>query len=148
MLISAPILCYPKFNIHFIIRSDPCGYSVGGVLLQLYNNNIEHPIYFVGRSLKKYEKNYTTTEFEGTDTYYYLVQFDHYILGNPLKTILYIDHKPLVSFIKSCEPNTLKHQWYYDKFSKLQVDIIYYSGKDNLIVDTLSRVIRKKLLNY
>ena len=57
--------------------------------------------------------------------------------------ILYTDHKPLVSIIESCEPNTLKHQRWCDKFSKFPVDIVYHSGKANLIADALPRVVRK-----
>eukprot|EP00833_Pecoramyces_ruminatium_P007356 jgi/Orpsp1_1/1181388/evm.model.c7180000077042.1 len=142
-LINAPILCYPKFDIPFIIRSDACGYGIGGVLLQLYNDNIEHPVYFISRSIKKSERNYSTTELEGTAAFYCLTQFEHYILGNPFRTILYTDHQPLVPIIKKGIPSTSKHQRWCNKFSQLQVDIIYRPGKSNIIADALSRIVRK-----
>jgi len=57
-LVNAPILCYPRFDKPFIIRSDTSFNGIGSVLLQLYDDNIEHPVYFVSRSLTISERNY------------------------------------------------------------------------------------------
>ena len=64
----------------FIIRSDASFNGIGGVLLQLYDDNIEHPVYLVSRSLTKSERNYAITEMEGTAAYYCINQFRHIYL--------------------------------------------------------------------
>ena len=51
-LSSAPILCFPRYDIPFIIRSDASYNGIGGVLLQLLEDGVEHPVRFVSRSLK------------------------------------------------------------------------------------------------
>jgi len=61
-LVNAPILCYPRFDKIFAIRSEASFNGIGGILLQLYDDNIEHPVYFVSNSLIKSERNYTITE--------------------------------------------------------------------------------------
>jgi len=69
---NAPILGYPNFDIPFIIRSDASFQGIGSVLLQLYEDNIGHPVYFVNCTLKKSKQNYAITEMEGTDAFYCL----------------------------------------------------------------------------
>ena len=108
-----------------------------------YNDNIEHPVYFINRFLTKSGRNYAITELEGTTAYYCINQFRSYILSNPFQIILYIDHLPLVSFIKKLEPATSKHARWCNLFNQLQVNIVYQPGKGNIIADTLSRI-RKK----
>jgi len=116
-LCSAPILSYPRFDKPFIIRSDASFQGIGGVLLQLLVDNIEYPICYVSRSLKKSECNYPIIELEGTAAVYCVNEFKPYILGNPYKTILYTDHQPLVPIITTGEPNTNKHARWCNLFS-------------------------------
>ena len=143
MLCNTPILSYPRFDKPFIIHSDASFQGIGGVLLQLLDDKIEHPIYYVSRSLKKSERNYPITELEGTAAVYCISEFKPYILGNPYKTILYTDHQPLVPIMKRGEPNTSKHARWCSLFSQLQVDVVYQPGKANIIADALSRIKRK-----
>lgn len=64
-LINAPILKYPEFDKEFIIRTDASYDGVGGVLLQKNDDNdIEHPVHFISRTLTKSEKNYGITDLE------------------------------------------------------------------------------------
>ena len=142
-LVNTPILCNPKFDKPFIILSVASFNGIGGVLLQLYDDNIEHPVYFVNRSLTKSERNYAITELEGTAAYYCINQFRPYILSNPFQIILYTDHLPLVSIIKKLEPATIIHARWCNHFSQLQVNIVYQPGKGNIIPCALSRI-RKK----
>ena len=143
-LSSAPILCFPRYDIPFIIRSDASYNGIGGALLQLLEDGVEHPIRFVSRSLKKSEFNYPITELEGTAAYYCLSEFNYYILGNPYKTILYTDHLPLVSIINKTDPQTAKHARWINDFSQSQVEVRYQPGKENKIADALSRLTLKE----
>ena len=129
----------------FIIRSDASFNGIGGVLLQLYDDNIEHPVYLVSRSLTKSERNYAITEMEGTAAYYCINQFRPYILSNPFQTISYTDHLPFFfSIIKKLEPATSKHARWCNLFSQLQVNIVYQPGKGSIIADALSRIKKKR----
>ena len=143
-LCQAPILCYPRYDKPFIIRTDASYQGIGGVLLQLYNDEVEHPVFYISRSLHKSELNYPITELEGTAAYFCVNKFKQYILGNPFQTILYTDHQPLVPIIMKCEPNTSKHARWCDLFSQLQVKVVYQPGKRNIIADALSRIRKKE----
>eukprot|EP00833_Pecoramyces_ruminatium_P013768 jgi/Orpsp1_1/1187800/evm.model.d7180000060273.1 len=63
-LITAPILSSPNFKLPFIIRSDASKSGIGGVLIQLDDDNNEKPIYFESRTLVNSELNYSITELE------------------------------------------------------------------------------------
>jgi len=84
-------LCYPRYDKPFIIRTDASYQGIGGVLLQLYNDEVEHPVFYISHSLHKSELNYPITELEGTAAYFCINKFKQYILGNPFQTILYTD---------------------------------------------------------
>ena len=105
---------------------------------------MEHPIFYISRSLHKSEHNYPITELKGTAAYYCVNKFKQYILGNPFQTILYTDHQPLVPIIMKCELNTSKHALWCDLFSQLQVKIVYQPGKAIVIADALSRIEKKR----
>ena len=50
-LCLAPILCYPCYDKQFIIRTDASYQGIGGVLLQLYNDEVEHPVFYISSDL-------------------------------------------------------------------------------------------------
>ena len=77
-------------------------------MLQLYDDKMEHPVFYISCTLQKSEYNYPITEL-GTEAYYCITKFKPYILGNSFQTVLYTDHQPLVHIIKKCELSTSKH---------------------------------------
>jgi len=58
MIASAPILSPPDFGKLFIIITDASLDGIGGVLLQLDDNNVEKPLSFQSRTLFDLEKHY------------------------------------------------------------------------------------------
>jgi len=76
-LITAPILSSPDFSKPFIIRTDASLDGVGGVLLQMSDQNIEVPIYFESRTLTPAELNYSVTDLEETAVYYCVQNLKH-----------------------------------------------------------------------
>eukprot|EP00833_Pecoramyces_ruminatium_P016401 jgi/Orpsp1_1/1190433/evm.model.d7180000078941.1 len=144
-LINAPILKFPQFNKPFIIRTDASYEGIGGVLLQEDDDtNKEHPIHFISRSLTKAERNYGITDLEGAALYYCICKLKPYIMGNPNKTIVYTDHKPLIGLFKNKEPNNARQTRWCLTVSMLGVDIRYESGKKNVVADALSRMKNKE----
>jgi len=143
-LITAPILRMPDFSKQFIIRTDASFFGLGGVLLQNDDEGKERPIHFISRSLKPAEKNYGITDLEGTAAAFCVKKFKSYISGNPYETLLYTDHKPLVSLFKSKETNNARQTRWVLLLSMLKVKVIYEPGKKNYIADALSRFRSKK----
>ena len=142
-LINAPILRFPDYSKQFIIRTDACAEGIGGVLLQKdEDDGVEYPIHYVSRTLTKAERNYSTTDLEGTAVYYCAEKFKPYISGNMYETLLYTDHKPLVGLFKNKEPNNLRHIRWCILISMLKIKILYEPGKKNSLADALFRIKR------
>jgi len=71
-IIQTPILAFPDYNEQFIIKTDASKDGLGGVLLQINEEDgLEHPVHFVSRTIEKAEKNYSITDLEGTAVYFY-----------------------------------------------------------------------------
>ena len=140
-LINAPILKFPRFDKEFIIRKDASYDGVGGLMLQKDDETgKEHPIHFISRTLTKAEKNYGITDLEGAALIYCLKKLKSYIVGNPIPTIVYTDHRPLLGLLKNKEPQNARHtRWCLD-VSMLKIDLRYETGKKNVIADALSRM--------
>ena len=140
-LINAPILKFPSFDKEFIIRTDASYDGIGGVLLQKNEETKkEHPVHYISRSIDKHERNYGITDLEGTALFYCLTKFKPYIMGNPHKTIIYTDHKPLVGLFNKKEPSNARQTRWCITANLLDVDIRYEPGKKNAVADALSRM--------
>ena len=101
-LVSAPILVFPNWNIEFHVHVDTSGITLGAVLAQPGEGNLDHPVYFDSRKLSQAEHNYTTTEREGLAMVYALHKFHHYLLGGHFKfytdrsALKYLVNKPVL----------------------------------------------------
>jgi len=139
-LIVAPILALPDFKKGFIIRTDASRKGIGGVLIQKDEDNCEHPLHYISRTLSKAEKNYSVTDLEGLAAFYCVKKFKHYICSSKLDTLLITDHKPLVGFFRKTEPTTSRHAKWINLLSSLKVVVQYEEGKQNSLADALSRL--------
>ena len=139
-LITAPILSMPDFNKQFIIRTDASKDGIGGVLIQKDDKNVEKPIHYMSRTLKPAEMNYGITDLEGAAAAYCVKKFKSYITGNQYETLLFTDHKPLISIFKSKETLNSRQSRWVIMFSMLKVNVIYEPGKRNVLADALSRL--------
>ena len=74
-MVTAPILVFPDWNKEFHVHVDASSISLGIVLAQSSEGNIDHPIAFTSRKLSTAEKNSTTTEREGLSMVYALHKF-------------------------------------------------------------------------
>jgi len=141
-LCKNPILQYPDPDIPFIIRSDASSYAVGAVLLQKNKSvsDIELPVYYVSRCLKKAELNYSVTEKEGVAVIFALKKFRSYIAASKFPVTLFTDHKPLVGYFKNSIPLSDRHTRWISLFNEFKVNILYDKGKNNHLADALSRL--------
>jgi len=146
-LTVAPILVPPDYSKPFIIRTDASREGLGGVLLQRYEDDVEKPIYFESRSLSNSEENYCITDLEGKAVYHCVKKFKAYIVGSKYITIVYTDHKPLVSIFGKREPTSSRHLKWVTELSILNVKVMYQEGKKNVVADALSRMPTEEIYN-
>ena len=45
-MVSSPILVHPKWNVQFHVHVDAFAISLGSILAQPNEGNLDHPIYF------------------------------------------------------------------------------------------------------
>ena len=144
-LTMAPILVPPDYSKPFIIRTDASRDGLGGVLLQVKENSIEVPIYFESRTLSSSESNYSVTDLEGKAIFHCVKKFKPYFSGSSFPTIVYTDHKPLVSIFANREPSNNRHLKWVTELSILNVKVPFQEGKRNVIADALSRLPTKEI---
>ena len=92
VLIKAPILKSPNWDLPFEIMCDASDYAVGAVFGQRLDKK-PTAICYASKTLIKAQINYTTTEKELLAVVYALEKFRSYILGN--KIIIYTDYAAL-----------------------------------------------------
>ena len=92
VLIKAPILQSPNWDLPFEIMRDASDYAVGAVLGQRVDKK-PTAIWYASKTLAEAYMNYTTTEKELLAVVYVLEKFRSYILGS--KVVIYIDHAAL-----------------------------------------------------
>ena len=138
-LTSAPILMYPDYSKPFILETDASLKGLGVVLLQCSDDNTIRVIAYTSRSLRPGEKSmkdYSSAKIELLPLKWSVCEkFKDYLLGS--KFTVYTDNNPLV-YVKSSKLGTAQIRW-LSELALYDFDIIYRTGKSNLVADALSR---------
>lgn len=139
ILISSPVLSAPDFSSPFILAVDASDTGAGAVLLQTDINGFKHPVCFFSRKFNQHQLGYSTFVKEALAFVLALQHFDVYIGSVSYPLIVYTDHNPLlfVSRMKNHNQQLMRWSLFLQTF---QLDIWHIRGKDNVIVDALSRV--------
>jgi hypothetical protein len=101
-MVIAPILVFPDWSKEFHVHVDASSISLGAVLAQPGEGEIDHPLSFSSRKISTAEVNYITTEQEGLAMVYALQKFRHYLLGGHFKMftnhsmLQYLVNKPVL----------------------------------------------------
>ncbi|GJT11312.1 putative reverse transcriptase domain-containing protein [Tanacetum coccineum] len=130
-LCNAPILALPDGPEEFVVYCDVFGIRLGCVLMQRGK-----VIAYASRQLKIHEKNYTTHDLELGAVVFALKIWRHYLYGT--KSVIYTDHKSLQHIFSPKELNMRQRRW-IKLFSDYDCEIRYHPGKENVVVDALSR---------
>ena len=135
-LCSAPVLRFPDFEKRFIIQTDACGYGIGAVLTQEFEDG-EHPILFLSRSLSEPERKWAARELEALAVVWAVTTLRPYIEGREFT--VQTDHESLQWLMRTETPGRLS-RWALKLQEFLpQMVIEYRRGKDNGNADVLSR---------
>jgi hypothetical protein len=136
-LCTTPVLMFPNMNRDFIVTTDASLHSLGYVLSQLDDSNVEHPIYYSGRALLEREKRWSTSEVECLALVEALKQFRVYLSHRPFK--IFTDHISLVYLNRLKEANGKLFRWSLFTQS-LNFTVHHKPGISNKNCDSLGRI--------
>jgi hypothetical protein len=137
---SRPVMAYPNNNGRFHLYVNAAlGNSkdeggLGAALWQEDEHGIKQIIGYASRRLTASEKNYSAFVTKMQAAVYGMTYFQHYLVTR--KFTLYTDHKPLCK-LNSTHVKTLSRLQL--KMTELSPLIRYIEGKNNTVVDFLSR---------
>jgi hypothetical protein len=130
-LTHAPLLQLPNFNETFELACDASGFDLGGVLLQ----GGKHVSYF-SEKLSGPSLNYSTYDKELLDLVRTLETWQHYLW--PKEFVIHSNHESL-KHIRSQPKLNRRHAKWVEFIESFPYIIKHKSGKENIIVDALSR---------
>jgi hypothetical protein len=131
LLTNAPILRIADPNEDFIVCTDACKEGLGGVLNQ---NGVV--VCYESRKLKGHERNYATHDLELEAIVHALRKWRHYLMGKTFE--LRTDHNVLKYLFHQPTLNATQNRW-LEFLSEYDFDIKHIKGKENKVVDALSR---------
>lgn len=135
-LSTPPILVFPDFTKQFILRTDCSMISAAGVLSQGEIPN-DNPIHFFSKVLNPAQTRYSTIEKELLAIILSIEFFHYYLIGREF--LIVTDHRPLTYLFNTKNMSARLHRWRYVIMS-YQFQIVYKSGKSNVVADALSRI--------
>ena len=138
-LISAPVLAYPDYSKAFILETDASLKGLGTVLSQRGDDGAVRVIAYASHSLRPGEKSmrdYSSAKIELLALKWSVCEkFKDYLLGS--KFTVYTDNNPLV-YVKTSKLGAAQIRW-LSELALYDFDIVYRTGKSNLVADALSR---------
>jgi hypothetical protein len=108
--------------------------GLGAVLMQDQEAGLRKPVAYASRRLDKHEQTYPVCLAEMQAAVFGMEQFHHFLITG--RFALYTDHRPLCK-LSSVHVKTLNRLQL--KMTELHPDIKYNEGKNNIVVNFLSR---------
>ena len=134
-LTSAPTLKAYDPTLPIRVETDASIIAIGAVLLQQWPDGW-HPVAFLSRITRPYERHYPVHELELLALTHALLKWRVYLLGCHFQAVT--DHRPLVALLKMAKASARVQRW-RDLLSEFDMDIVYQEGAKNLVADALSR---------
>ncbi|XP_024006543.1 uncharacterized protein LOC112083050 [Eutrema salsugineum] len=136
ILISAPIVQPPDWNLPFEVMCDASDFVVGSVLGQKKDKKL-HAVYYASRTLDDAQRNYATTEKELLAVVFAFEKFRPYLVGS--KVIVHTDHSALKYLMqkKDAKPRLLRWVLLLQEFD---IEVKDKKGVENGVADHLSRI--------
>ena len=137
-LMEAPVLAYLDYAKPFILETDASLKGLGAVLSQKGDDNEIRVIAYASQSLQASEKSmrdYSSAKIELMALKWSVCdKFKDYLLGS--KFTVFTDNNPLC-YIRSSKLGAAQIHW-LSELALYNFDIIYHTGKSNLVTDALS----------
>lgn len=131
-LTSTPILVLPYFTKSFVLKNDASGRGIGALLMQ-----DSHPVAYISKSLGPKQLTLFVYEKELLAIVYAVQKWSTYLAHKPfvIKT-----GRRSIKYMLEQRLNTPFQQAWMAKLMGIEFDIVYKEGKDNIVVDALSRM--------
>ena len=141
MMVSAPILAYPKNTGQFILDTDASAYAYGGVLSQMQANDVtgnleERVIAYVSRNFTETERLYCARKRELFAITRLVKHFDVYLRGTSF--VVRTDHASL-QYIKTLKEMPLHFQRWIMQLEEYSYKIVIRKGALHGNADAMSR---------
>ena len=137
-LTTAPVLAYPDYTQPFILETDASLKGLGAVLSQKGKDAEVRIIAYASRSLRPSERSmrdYSSAKIELMALKWSVCEkFKDYLLGS--KFTVFTDNNPLV-YVKTSKLGAAQICW-LSELALYDFDIVYRTGRSNLITDALS----------
>ena len=134
-----PILRLPDFDKAFIMHTDSCDHSIGGALLQEYDEHLL-PCAYHSRSMNSAEINYPVRDQEGLALVDCFKKFTHYLRGAKFTVVCNTDHESL-KYLNNAKPLEGRLGRWQEYLNGYDYTIVPIKGPKNLVADGISRSI-------
>ena len=128
---STLVLATPEFTKPFVVECDASKFRIGAVVMQE-----GHQIAFENGKLNKRERLKSTYDKEMLAIIHALTKWRQYLLQS--KILIKTDHNSLQYLLQQQTSSTEQQKW-IEKIATFDMEILYKRGKDNVVVDALSR---------
>ncbi|KAK8943096.1 hypothetical protein KSP39_PZI009423 [Platanthera zijinensis] len=129
---TTPVLALPDFTKEFVVETDASGVGIGAVLMQE-----GRPLAYFSKALTPRTLGLSTYEKEMLAILHAVTLWRPYLLGHHFK--VRTDHQSLKHFLDQRLASPLQQKW-LTKLLGYDYEIVYKQGKENLVVDALSRL--------
>ena len=136
-LTSAPVLARPDFTKPFTIQCDASRRALGGVLTQVDEDGVEHPIVYISQTLKPAEMNYSVSELECLGVLWSIKKLRAYVEAHPFTVIT--DHSALLWLKNLKDPTGRLARWAL-RMQQWDFQIKHRKGTLHSVPDALSRI--------
>ena len=137
VMTQVSVLAMPNFQRPFVVETDASHQGLGDVILQ-----DKHPIAYYSKTLGVRASNKAIYEKELMAIVFAILKWKHYLLGR--RFIVRTDQRSLKHLLGQREVNNDYQKWVV-KLMGLDFAIEYNPGKDNTVVDALSRMSRGEM---
>jgi hypothetical protein len=128
---TCPILALPDFSLPFTLECDALGEGIGVVLMSK-----RHPLAYESRKIWGPELLYNIYDKEMLVIMHALAKFRQYLVG--ARFVVKSNHNNLKYLLEQKDLNARQHKW-VRRIQAYVFDIEFVKGKNNVVVDALSR---------
>jgi cleavage and polyadenylation specificity factor subunit 1 len=136
-LLNVTSLAHPHPDAVLKIYVDASAQGIGGVLNQYYNQK-EEPLYFISKAFTKEQSKLAPYYQELEAAFYVVKKLKNLLVGQ--ESILYTDHKPLVSALRNPKDKPTNEWRKLSTIVQYVTVIEHIDGNKNIVADTLSRI--------
>jgi hypothetical protein len=128
---STPVLALPDFTKTFVLECDAFERGIGAVLMQY-----GQPLAFTNKRLSEHHLGQSIYENEMLAIIIEVDLWHPYLLGKRFQ--IKMDHQSLKYFLEQRPSSSMQQKW-VTKIFGYDYEIIYKKGKENVVVDALSK---------